>query len=357
MRFAQILSIVSGAALFSLGCADGAPAAFDEFAWEAAPQDPREDRLCTEAADPDRAGDTTFIDCRIEGARSAAGVPDPKSEIVVLAYNIERGFQADAQLAAIREGAVPVPDVILMSEADRGCRRTGFRNITRDYAEALGMYFVYVTEFVELPSTRGFDGPYDPPLCEHGNAILARYPLGNVRQIRHAQNEDWYTPPDHPNPDEPRLGGRIAVAADMKVGDQFVRLYSLHLESRIRALRKQNAQALEIAEDAAGVGYPVIAGGDLNPIQATIDIRTGSRRDGTTQAFLNCGFVDAHSALAAEDRHTIFDPVPLIIDFIFVRGATVVDAGLCGRDRCGALSDHLPIWSRIRLVPAGRTTN
>jgi endonuclease/exonuclease/phosphatase family metal-dependent hydrolase len=246
-------------------------------------------------------------------------------------------------------GEIPTPDVLFLSEVDRGCRRTDFRNIARDYAEALGYYYVYATEFVELPSVRDPNGPFDPPLCEHGNAIVSRYPLGNVRQIRHAENRSWYTPPGFPNPDEPRLGGRVALAADAKIGSQLVRLYGLHLESTLTTLDIRDAQAVEIAADAATVSHPVIVGGDLNAYTAIVDFRTGSTGDGPTQAFLTRGFSDAHASLPIDDRITSFDVLPLIIDFIFVRGALPAQPGLCPRESCGELSDHLPVWATVRL--------
>lgn len=356
VRLAVLLLSVIVCSLAAFGCGDDDHSAgssdFVEFDWQATTPDVRSERLCTEAADPDHAADTTFIDCAVEGATFAPARLDPKAEVNVLAYNILRGFEADAQLAEIRSGAhFPVPDVLLLSEVDRGCRRTQFRNIARDYAEALGYYYVYATEFVELPGDRGVTGPYDPPLCEHGNAIIARYPLGNVRQIRHAQNRSWYTPPGFPNPDEPRLGGRVAVAADMRVGKQLVRLYSLHLESTLSALRARDAQAAEIAEDAGPVSGPVIAGGDLNAYFAILDFQNGTTRDGPTQAFLTRGFADAHTGVPLEQRTTSFDPVGLVIDFIYVRGAVATAAGLCERDVCGALSDHLPVWASVSLSP------
>jgi endonuclease/exonuclease/phosphatase family metal-dependent hydrolase len=323
---------------------------FDEFAWQEGEPDVRAARLCAEAADPDRAADTTFIDCDIEGATFASPQVEAKDKIVVLAYNILRGFEVDAQLGKILESDdIPIPDVLLLSEVDRGCRRTDFRNIAREYAEALGYYYVYATEFVELPGNRDPDGPFDPPLCEHGNAIISRYPLGNVRQIRHAQNRSWYTPPDFRDPDEPRLGGRVAVAADMLVGERLVRLYSLHLESTLSTLAIRDAQAGEIAADAAGVADPVIIGGDLNAYRAKGDFENGTMTDGPTQALLAAGFVDAHRDLGLEERDTSFDVLPLIIDFIFVRGAEAISAGLCPRSSCGPLSDHLPIWATVEL--------
>jgi endonuclease/exonuclease/phosphatase family metal-dependent hydrolase len=336
------------------GCGRGAepaaevPVVFDEFAWQSREPDVRNERLCDEAADPDRAPDTTFIHCAVEGASFAPSHPAPKDEIVVLAYNILRGYAVDGQLAVIRSGAaMPLPDVLLLSEVDRGCRRTGFRNIAREYAQALGYFYVYATEFVELPDDRGESGPYDPPLCEHGNAIVARYPLGNVRQIRHAENRSWYTPPGFPNPDEPRLGGRVAIAADMRVGGRLLRLYSLHLESNTRALRIRDAQAAEIAADALAVGHPVVVGGDLNAYAAVFDLLNGGSDDRTTQAFLQHGFIDAHRSIPVAQRDTNFDPVPLVIDFVFVRGAATHSPGICPLDICGMLSDHLPIWTTV----------
>lgn len=346
------------ALVFTGGCGDDSAAGhssptFVEFTWQSSEPDVRNQRLCVEAADPDRFADTTFIDCAVEGATFAPAAVEPKGEIRILAYNVLRGFEVDAQIAAILDtGDIPIPDVLLLSEVDRGCRRTDFRNIARDYATALGYYYVYATEFVELPSRRDPDGPFDPPLCEHGNAIVSRYPLGNVRQIRHAQNRSWYTPPDFPDPDEPRLGGRVAIAADMKVGRDLVRLYVLHLESTLTTLDIRDAQAVEIATDAAGITYPVVAGGDLNAYAAKSDFQNGSTIDGPTQAFLTEGFVDAHAGLPLESRDTSFDVLPLIIDFVLVRGATTSDPGLCPAAKCDNLSDHLPVWATVELPPA-----
>lgn len=321
---------------------------FEEFAWQENVPDPRTERLCQEAAAPDDAPDTTFIDCEIEGATFASSAAPPNAELVILAYNILRGFEADAQLDEITSGSsFSQPDILLLSEVDRGCERTDFRNIARDYAERLGYYYVYATEFVELPSDRGPTGPYDPPLCEHGNAIVSRYPLGNVRQIRHAQNRSWYTPPEEPDPDEPRLGGRIAIAADAKIGDELVRLYVLHLESTISAADIRDAQAEEIAVDAESVTHPVVAGGDLNVFGYFQDLENATLTQPAVKSFVDRGFTDAHESIALDSRYTTFDPFPLVIDLILVRGMSIADAGRCDPDPCGPLSDHLPIWTTL----------
>lgn len=335
-----------------VGGEGGSPVpAFEEFAWQSEIPDAQNERLCAEADAPDDAPDTTFIDCDIEGATFATEAPEAKDEVVVLAYNILRGFDVDEQLDMITSGVdFAVPDFLLLSEVDRGCRRTDFRNIARDYAERLGYYYVYVTEFVELPSDRGPTGPYDPPICEHGNALVSRYPLGNVRQIRHAENRSWYTPPGAPDPDEPRLGGRIAIAADAKIGSRLLRLYVLHLESTLTALEIRDAQAEEIALDSEGVTHPVIAGGDLNTFFYFDDLDKDVLTEPSVKSFVDRGYVDAHQELPLEDRYSSFDSFPMVIDLILPRDLDVTDAGRCPPERCESLSDHLPVFAELSGV-------
>ena len=327
------------------------PPGFEEFPWQVEVPEVRIERLCADAAAPDDASDTTFIDCEMEGATFSTEEPRAKDALVVLAYNILRGFEVDGQLEMIRSGIdFPVPDILLLSEVDRGCARTDFRNIAREYAEGLGYYYVYATEFLELPGDRGPSGPYDPPVCEHGNAIVSRYPLGNVRQIRHAQNRSWYMPPGTPSPDEPRLGGRIAIAADAKIGTRLVRIYVLHLESTLSTLDIRDAQAEEIAADSEGLRYPTIAGGDFNTFFYFDDLDKGIVKEPAVKSFIDRGYADAHQDLDLIDRYTSADPFDMVIDLIFTRNLEVVDAGRCPPERCASLSDHLPVFVEVRGV-------
>ncbi|MBW2314053.1 MAG: endonuclease/exonuclease/phosphatase family protein [Deltaproteobacteria bacterium] len=322
---------------------------FQEFAWEDRVPDPASERLCAEAASPDTAANPVFPHCRVEGSHLADPDAPLQTEAVVMAWNIERGFEADAQLEAIlADPAVPMPDVLLLSEVDRGCRRTDFRNIARDYAEALGFNAVFATEFVELPGDRGATGPYDPPLCEHGNAILSRWPIGNVRAIRHRSQHVWYTPPGFPNPDEPRLGGRVALAADITVEGGLLRVYSLHLESTVSAVAARVDQALEIVEDARHVARPVVVGGDFNTFEYFFNVILG-QSIATFAPYLADGFQDAHTGLPVSERITTHDPGDQIIDVIFTRGVRVLSRGVCPFAVCGDLSDHVPVWATVEI--------
>jgi endonuclease/exonuclease/phosphatase family metal-dependent hydrolase len=315
---------------------------FIEFPWQSGEPDPKRDRLCRRPArDPVR------IDCAIEGASFASNA-EPKDEIVVLAYNLERGLKVDEQLQALQsDPEIPPPDIVLVSEADRGCTRTDSRNVTREWAEALSMNYVYGAEFIELPRFWGPGGGAIWTRCEHGNAILSRYPLGNVRLIRHAKNFSWYSWWQRLlHVGEPRLGGRVAVAADVKVGDRYLHLYSLHLESR-GSDEYRPAQAAEVAEDALRQPFDSIIGGDLNSAAYLDDLRNETTKDVVTQALLQRGFTDAHAGLEAEDRITTQSGV--VIDLIFGRDVSFLDAGIGDRNKWGELSDHLPVWARVRL--------
>ncbi len=319
----------------------GSAFAFQEFPWLPDEPDPRVQRLCLGSPDKIR------IDCALEGASFAPAHPQPKDEIVVMAYNIERGYRSAEQIdLLLQDPDIPRPDVILISEADRGCSRTGYRNVLRDYAKALGMYYVFGVEFIELPRIWGAGRCVKAP-CEHGNGILSRYPLGNVRLIRHDANKSWH------NRllaalrfGQPRLGGRMAIAADVKVGDRYLHVYSLHFESRGKG-RYRAAQAAELAGDGLAQPYNVVIGGDANAGLYYSDLRRGASDDATTQAFFQRGYVDAHAGLPLTERIT--SPPDGVIDLIFGHGPIFSAAGVGAASSWGALSDHLPVWARVRL--------
>lgn len=137
------------------------------------------------------------------------------------------GLSAKDRAAAVEEAAeLRQADVVVLNEVDWGVNRTLFRNVAAELAQATGMNYAYGVEFVEVdPITMGLDqktiaqeveetytGPGDSKqealdeiqkvmqptparyLGLHGNAILSRYPLSNVRLVPYKfQAYDWYT--------------------------------------------------------------------------------------------------------------------------------------------------------------------
>src|SRR6185503_6715798 len=96
--------------------------------------------------------------------------PDADAQdLNVVTWNIERGSAYEAVLAVLRRLD---PDVVLLQEVDRDCRRTGYRNVARDLAVALDMNWVAAGEFQELGESRG---PRAPAIT--GQAILSKFAI------------------------------------------------------------------------------------------------------------------------------------------------------------------------------------
>jgi endonuclease/exonuclease/phosphatase family metal-dependent hydrolase len=275
----------------------------------------------------------------VETACYAPSVPPAKDELVVVAYNIERGLKLDQILAGFASGQLPDADVVLISETDRGCSRTDGRDVTRELAQALAMNYVFAVEFVELPRVGGPGGTIEAP-CEHGNAVLSKYPLGNVQALRHAMAKEWY------GGDEPRLGGRISVGADVLVGDRVLHAWSLHFESDISETYRapQAAELADVAAMGASTGA-VVVGGDTNAGTYVVDIGLGTMNNPTVKAFTDRGYLDAHRSLPALQRPT---RDPLVLDLIFTLGDIASAPGICPLSSC-PFSDHAPVWATVAL--------
>lgn len=283
-----------------------------------------------------------FINCDIESGSFQRETPPVQKHVRVLAYNILRGFEAEKQLDAILHNPqIPRPDILLVSELDRGCPRTQGRNVARDYARRLGMHYVYGVEFIELAGE-----------CEHGNAILSRYPLENARVIRFQHNADTFIVGEGKRAEEePRLGGRMAIYAEAVIGERRLHLYSTHLESSYYDYQYRIDQAAEIANDARNKPYNTVIGGDFNTISYALNAATGWRYHAVTTAFAELGMEDAHWPLPAAERATLPDYPRLVLDLIFAREGTTREPGLCTTTLCKSLSDHYPIWTDVEVTP------
>lgn len=315
--------------------------------------DPLATRLCPASEDPHGQVETTFVDCALEGGRFAGSVAPPDGPLRVMVWNLERGQRLDDQLDAWARGDLPVPDLLLASEVDRGCDRSGGVSVTGVIAETLGLDYAFGVEFVELPRVSGSGGALSTT-CEHGNAILSRYPLGNVSWAIHADNLSWYTPPpeDGAPTGEPRLGGRSYVMADVDLGDgRFLRAVSVHFESKIAAIDVQIGQAIESGALAGGSPIPAIVGGDTNAPTYTADVYEGrlsadTVRDRTIGAWYAEGLVDAHVAVPAEERGTRGG---LVIDLLFGKDVAFSAPVVCDEAVCDPLSDHRAIWVEVEV--------
>ena len=206
----------------------------------------------------------------------------------------------ETQLHSLQEA-----DVVVMNEVDLGMKRTEYRDVARELATAMHMNYTYGVEFVEvdpvfelgIEQVHLADSQEDARLQKdlqvdpdryrglHGNAILSRYPIRNVRILRFPVCHDWYNAEAKQAAKieqarrwtaeklfreriqrEVRHGGRIALIAQLTVPDVptgEVTVVAPHLENKCppACRRKQmNTLLAELKDDK----NPLVMAGDLN---------------------------------------------------------------------------------------------
>jgi endonuclease/exonuclease/phosphatase family metal-dependent hydrolase len=254
-------------------------------------------------------------------------VSAPKS-LRIVDWNIERG----QQLQDVTDFLVGVnADILILQEVDLNARRTHRLNIAETIARKLEMNYVFGREFQEL-----VQGSKDSP-AYHGQATLSKWPISKPRLIRFSRQSSfwqprWFLPKIEPF--QERLGGRIALVAQVNVAGRKFVTYNLHLESRgSDALRI--SQMGEVLADATGcdIDCPVIVAGDLN-----MDASKGA----VALQLAGARFQDAVASprIPTTPARGLFEG-RRPIDWAFIRGPLRASSGqVYGRVKA---SDHYPI--------------
>jgi endonuclease/exonuclease/phosphatase family metal-dependent hydrolase len=256
----------------------------------------------------------------------------PKS-LRVVDWNIDRG----QRLEGVTDFLVATnADILILQEVDLNARRTHHLNIAEEIARKLEMNYVFGREFQELVQGSKASPAY------HGQATLSKWPISNPHLIRfsrqsHFWQPHWFLPKIEPF--QERLGGRIALVAQVNVAGHMLVTYNLHLESRgDDALRI--SQLGEVLSDATCYDddCPIILAGDLN---------LDASKEAVAVALAKAKFKD----LAASPRtpttpgHGPFE-VGRRIDWAFIRGPLRASSGQV-HSRVKA-SDHYPISFTLR---------
>lgn len=195
------------------------------------------------------------------------GGPQPQAEgargsLRVVAWNIERLRHLDDTANTLTAAGA---DVCLLTEIDKGMARTGNGHRTAELAIRIGQGYGYGAEFVELdrgtPSERATHGDTPNALGFHGNAILSRLRLERPALLRLEAEGTWFGWAR----DEPRLGGRLAIAGQVRLDGVAVTCVGVHLESHSDPDHRagQVAHLLHLI-DRYDPTAPVVIGGDFN---------------------------------------------------------------------------------------------
>jgi endonuclease/exonuclease/phosphatase family metal-dependent hydrolase len=256
----------------------------------------------------------------------------PPNAVRVITWNIDRGSRLSEVIDFL---ASQNGDILLLQEVDLNARRTKRRNVAEEIARKLEMNYVFGFEFQEL--TQGSRA--DPAF--HGQATLARWRIGNSRVLRFRRQSSFWRPrwflPDTP-PFQERLGGRIALIAEIEMLGRKLVSHNLHLESRgNNDLRI--SQLNEVLDEAGKYSpqVPTLVAGDLNFDVARV------LPESSLQGF--------RSAVGLPSPHTTA-PRGLFsrgrtIDWAYVSGAVEISGG-CVHGDVNA-SDHYPISFTLRF--------
>jgi endonuclease/exonuclease/phosphatase family metal-dependent hydrolase len=251
----------------------------------------------------------------------------PPKSLRIVDWNIERGQQLQGITDFLASANA---DILILQEVDVNARRTHRLNIAEEIARKLEMNYVFGREFQEL-----VQGSKDSP-AYHGQATLSKWPISKPRLIRfsrqsHFWKPHWFLP--NMEPFQERLGGRIALVAEINVAGRTLVTYNLHLESRgTDALRI--SQLGEVLSDATcyDAECPVLVAGDLN---------TDASKAAVALQLARAGFQDAVAARTpTTPAHGLFEGRRRI-DWAFIRGPLRASPGqVHGHIKA---SDHYPI--------------
>ena len=260
----------------------------------------------------------------------------PRSSLRIVDWNIDRGLKLPAIIDFL---AATNADIFILQEVDINAHRTHRVNIAQEIARKLRLNYVFGREFVELTQGSKTNPAY------HGQATLSRWKISNPRVIRFEQQSDFWKPrwfKPKLQAFQERVGGRVALVAEINLPDVSTLCYNLHLESRAND-ELRVAQLKEVLQDCATYdpGCLVVLAGDLNLDASKPDVAEWVARAGFCDALPTARLATTPARhLLEAGRH---------IDWAFVRGSGEADAGKVHRSI--KASDHYPISFELRFSP------
>ncbi len=177
-------------------------------------------------------------------------------------WNAER-LKYEAASAALLGGLKA--DVLMLCELDLGMIRSQDRHTIRDLADTLKQGYVFGVEFIELGlgdlrERKTYAGCANK-FGLHGGGFVSDAALTRPALVRLEISGRWFDGAFH----ERRVGGRIAMLAEVELGGTKVLLASVHYESHTGPADRLLQTEKMLAEiDAHAPGMPVLIGGDFN---------------------------------------------------------------------------------------------
>lgn len=248
--------------------------------------------------------------------------PGAGDRIRVVTYNIDMGRDPERVAEELLANeALAAADVWLLQE-EEWYPAEGSTRASR-LAAALGMGWLYV------PSKEKGDGT-------HGLAIVSRFPIESPEMMTLPILDDWTR--------------RIAVRAEIVIGELRLPVVDLHLETRMNITDRIvhiRPAVIDLPERVLVAGdmntnpflwqdgsFPILPAGQIADTDQAPLLDDYMRRLGFATPTADAGPTESH--LGVESR----------LDAIFVRGLAATPAAV---ERGITASDHWPVWSDVTL--------
>ncbi len=250
-------------------------------------------------------------------------VEEPRAQargIQVLSLNLRGIKDGRALLKSVREGG-EVAELMLLQEVVRPAGDQP--GVVDRLGEVLGMDVFFAPAY---PRRNG---------DEEGLAILSRYPLRERTVMRLPRmNLRWKSRP------------RIAVAASVETPHGPIRVYNLHLDSRM-GIKDRLKQLQPVTDAAAQVRGPVLIGGDFNTnpygwLQHTLPLPGPNQPARMQKRMRELGYDAVFPRPRPTSRY-----FGMQLDWIFIKRLLAEGAEI----RPVNFSDHHVLRARLRFSP------
>jgi endonuclease/exonuclease/phosphatase family metal-dependent hydrolase len=266
----------------------------------------------------------------ITGVLATEQGPDPvpapvPTTLRVATFNVHFADDVDGLAANIKASTyLSTADVLVVQEIRRYTSEPSSR--AQRLAEALGMTWVYA------PAHTVDNGGV------HGLAILSRFPLQHAQMRQLPYVDETFFPEQ-----------RIALRADVVLGDQTISVVDVHLETRLAPSDRirQLDPALDDAPDR------VVIGGDFNTLPWTwvggsVPLTASEAVLGQEQAKILDGFMEENGYARALESDTITSRSPVFeirLDNVYAHSLAPIGGAIEHVDG----SDHWPVWFDVTL--------
>jgi endonuclease/exonuclease/phosphatase family metal-dependent hydrolase len=264
------------------------------------------------------AVDPQALPCEVAVHDTAPAAPGDALRVVT--FNVHFGADVPALAGAIRSNPeLRQADVLLLQEIEKhpGDDRAA------ELAQALSLNLVYAPARIEGDGT-------------HGLAILSRYPLSDLEVIRLKQYDLGFR----------GTRRRIAMAATVHLPGRDVRVYNVHLDTRLKP--EERLLQLEPVVDEAMKQPVALVGGDFNTINAVtsllplvpVPVPGFSQAAGLDAYMKSKGFATPFERIGRTHHF------PMRLDAVYARGLTVEREG---KEMSVDVSDHYPLWVDVKV--------